>query len=420
MNLIQRATDITLKPSTEWEVIAPEVTTTADLYKSYIMPLAAIPVVASFLGMTLIGMSVPFVGNIRTPIVTGVTTLVLGFLVSLISTFVIAQIINALAPSFGGEKNSAQALKVTAYAFTPAWLAGILNIVPMLGMLGIFAGLYSIYVLYLGLPVLMKAPKDKAVGYTVVSVLCAIVLSIVLGVVTTSIVGLTALGTNSLTSITQPHDRDDTNIEEKTVAATAALKELSKLAEKMEAAQKEAKAKNADQDSAETSTAETANEDAAPAAETPQIAVLSAAKVKALLPESVAGLKRISVTSEKSSGSGYEVTKAQAQYSDGASAIISLTVGDYGSNLNNGYFSWLDGEQDSESELGYEKAGLVDGRQTRETALKNNLMSEYSVVIANRFVVESTGTNVSIDKLKAAVNSIGLDNIEALKDEGVK
>lgn len=419
MNLIQRATDITLKPSTEWEVIAPEVTTTADLYKSYIMPLAAIPVVASFLGMTLIGMSVPFVGNIRTPIVTGVTTLVLGFLVSLVSTFVIAQIINALAPSFGGEKNSAQALKVTAYAFTPAWLAGILNIVPMLGMLGIFAGLYSIYVLYLGLPVLMKAPKDKAVGYTVVSVLCAIVLSIVLGVVTTSIVGLTALGTNSLTSITQPHDRDDTNIEEKTVAATAALKELSKLAEKMEAAQKEAKAKNTDQDSAETSTAEIASEEAAPA-ETPQIAVLSAAKVKALLPESVAGLKRISVTSEKSSGSGYEVTKAQAQYSDGASALISLTVGDYGSNLANGYFSWLDGEQDSESELGYEKAGLVDGRQTRETALKNNLMSEYSVVIANRFVVESTGTNVGIDKLKAAVNSIGLDNVEALKNEGVK
>lgn len=413
MNLIQRATDITLKPATEWEVIAPETTTTADLYKTYIMPLAAIPVVASFVGMTLIGMSMPFVGHIRTPIVTGVTTLVLGFLVSLISTFVIAQIINALAPSFGGEKNSMQALKVTAYAFTPAWLAGVLNVIPMLGMLGIFASFYSIYVLYLGLPVLMKAPKDKAVGYTVVSVICAIVLSIVLGVVVSSVVGLTALSANSLNSITQTHDRDDTNIEQKTVAATAALKELSKLAEKMDAAQKQAKAKDSNEEITETATADTTPTEA------PQISVLSAAKVKSLLPESVAGLKRISVSSEKSAGSGYEITKAQAQYSDGASAIINLTVGDYGSNINGGFFSWLEGEQDSESELGYEKTGIVDGRQTHETALKNGLLSEYSLVVANRFVVESTGTNVTVDKLKAAISSIGLDNIEALKNEGV-
>ncbi len=414
MNLIQRATDITLKPTTEWDVIAPEVTTTSDLYKTYIMPLAAIPVIASFLGMTLVGMSMPFVGHIRTPIVTGITTLVLGFLVSLVSTFIIAQIINALAPSFGGEKNSMQALKVTAYAFTPAWLAGVLNIVPMLGMLGIFASFYSVYVLYLGLPVLMKAPKDKAVAYTVVSVLCAIVLSIVMGVIVSSVVGLTALSANNLNAITQQHDRDDSNIEEKTVAATAALKELSKLAEKMEAAQKDAKA-DSSEDVAETTMEEsTLSEDA------PQISVLSAAKAKALLPESVAGLKRISISSEKSSGSGYEITKAQAQYSDGASAIISLTVGDYGSNINGGFFSWLEGEQDSESEIGYEKTGIVDGRQTRETALKNGLMSEYSLVVANRFVIESSGTNVSVDKLKAAINSIGLDNVEALKNEGVK
>lgn len=415
MNLIQRATDITLKPATEWEVIAPEVITTSDLYKTYIMPLAAIPVLASFVGMTLIGMSVPFAGHIRTSIVTGLTALVLGFLVSLVSTFVIAQIINGLAPSFGGEKNSMQALKVTAYAFTPAWLAGILNVVPWLGMLGFIAIIYSVYVLYLGLPVLMKAPKDKAVGYTVVSVLCAIVLNIVMGIVVTSVVGLTALSANGLNAITQEHDRDDSNLEEKTVAATAALKELSKLAEKMEAAQKVTKAQNSQEDLTETTT-----EEVAPSEEAPQISVLSAAKVKALLPESVAGLKRISVSSEKSSGSGYEVTKAQAQYSDGASTIISLTVGDYGSNINGGFFSWLEGEQDSESEIGYEKTGIVDGRQTHETALKNGLMSEYSLVVANRFVVESSGTNVSIDKLKVAINSIGLDNIEALKNEGVK
>jgi hypothetical protein len=412
MNLIQRATDITLKPTTEWEVIAPETTTAADLYKTYIMPLAAIPVVASFIGMTLIGMSMPFVGHIRTPIAAGLTTLVLGFLVSLISTFVIAQIINALAPSFGGEKNSMQALKVTAYAFTPAWLAGVLNVIPMLGMLGILAGFYSIYVLYLGLPVLMKAPKDKAAGYTAVSVICAIVLSVVMGVVISSVVGLTALSTGSLSAITQKHDSD---LAENAEATTAALKQFSKFAEKMEAAQKESQAQTSDGVAAEdTASTET------PLPEAAQITVLSAAKMKALLPESVAGLKRISISSEKSAASGYEITKAQAQYSDGATAVINLTVGDYGSNINGGFFSWLEGEVDNESALGYEKTGVVDGRQTHETSAPNNVVSEYSLVVANRFVVESNGQNVGVDKLKAAINTLGLDNLEALKNEGVK
>ena len=410
MTLIQRATDITLKPATEWDVIAPEATTTADLYKTYIIPLAAIPLVASFLGMTLLGINVPFAGHIRTPLVAGLTTLVLGLLMSVLSTFLVAQIINALAPSFGGEKNATQALKVTAYSFTPIWLAGVLNIVPMLGMLGIFASFYAVYVLYLGLPILMKAPKDKALGYTIVSVVCAIVVSFILAAVVSSIVALTTASATNLNSIAQHQANDDAKLQEKTLAATAAIKELSKLAGKMEAAQ-DAKSP------AVTKELETKNSEAA---EAPQITVLSAAQIKSLLPESVEGLKRISISSEKSSASGYEISKAQAKYSDGDKLIISLSVGDYGSNINGGFFTWIDAEQDNESEISYEKTGVVDGRQTHETALKNNTLSEYSVVVANRFVVESSGQNASVDKLKSAINTVGLDKIEALKNEGVK
>src|SRR5262249_4682007 len=92
---------------------------------------------------------------------------------------VISVIINALAPTFGGQQNSSQALKVAVYAYTPAWVAGVLNIVPMLGLLGLLAALYGLYLLYLGLPRLMKCPQDKAIGYTVVVVVCAIVISFV-------------------------------------------------------------------------------------------------------------------------------------------------------------------------------------------------------------------------------------------------
>jgi len=98
---------------------------------------------------------------------------------------------NALAPTFGGQKNALAALKLTAYSFTPAWVAAILTILPALGLVAALVGLYGLYLLYLGLPVLMRAPADRALGYTVVIVLCAIVVNII-------IVSITALVTGGL------------------------------------------------------------------------------------------------------------------------------------------------------------------------------------------------------------------------------
>ena len=183
MNLIERAKNIVLQPKSEWQVIAGETTTTGDLYKNYIVPLAAIGPVASFLGLSLIGTSVPFLGTIRMPFLSGLSMAVVSYVMALVGVFVIALVIDYLAPHFGGEKNPIQALKVAAYSFTPAWLAGVLHLIPMLGVLVLLASLYGLYLLYLGLPVLMKAPQDKAVPYTAVVVVCAIVVSVIIGVV---------------------------------------------------------------------------------------------------------------------------------------------------------------------------------------------------------------------------------------------
>ena len=97
------------------------------------------------------------------------------YVLALIGVFVLALIIDALAPSFSGQKSRMQALKVAAYASTAAWCAGIFALVPPLAFLGVL-GLYSLYLLHSGLPVLMKVPQDRAAGYTLVVVICAIVL----------------------------------------------------------------------------------------------------------------------------------------------------------------------------------------------------------------------------------------------------
>ena len=96
----------------------------ADLYKNYIIVLAAIPAVFGFLKMSLIGVSIPFAGTIRIGIGAGLSNMLLTYVLSLVGVFVLALIIDALAPTFGGQKDQTQALKTVAYAYTASWVAG--------------------------------------------------------------------------------------------------------------------------------------------------------------------------------------------------------------------------------------------------------------------------------------------------------
>jgi hypothetical protein len=136
----------------------------------------------SMFGVRVLGMSV------KVPVSTGLTNAVVVYALALAGVFVLALIIDALAPSFGGQKSQIQALKLAAYSSTASWLAGIFLIIPALSILSI-VGIYSLYLLYLGLPVMMKSPPDKSVAYTVVVILVAIVLYAVFGVIASRVSG---------------------------------------------------------------------------------------------------------------------------------------------------------------------------------------------------------------------------------------
>jgi hypothetical protein len=199
MPIVQRIKGIILKPKQEWDVIAGETSSAADLLKNYALPLAAVGAVAGFIGSSIVGVTIPFLGTYRAPMATGLVGAAVGLAIQLVSVFVLGLIVDALAPKFGGEKNSAQALKVAVYSFTPGWVAAAFRILPSLGIIAGLAGLYGIYVLYLGLPRLMKAPQEKAAVYTLVVVLCGIVIALVTGAITGAIVGAGAMATGAMT-----------------------------------------------------------------------------------------------------------------------------------------------------------------------------------------------------------------------------
>lgn len=191
MNLVDRVKRILLSPQQEWEVIDGEATTPSALYTGYIIPLAAIAPIANMIGYSVFGMR--FGGTVhRVPIGSAIMSAIVTYVLTLVGVYVLALIIDALAPTFGGTKNPIQALKVAAYSSTAAWVAGIFAIMPGLRMLTVL-GLYSIYLLYLGLPVLMKATKDRAVAYTVLVVVVEAVLLLMAGLVGAGFGGMRAM-----------------------------------------------------------------------------------------------------------------------------------------------------------------------------------------------------------------------------------
>lgn len=185
--LVSRVKNIIMSPRTEWDRIDAEPATIKGLYLNYICILAAIPAVCRVIGdMIPVG---GFGFYVHMSPVAAVADGVCNYIGALIGAYVVALIIDVLAPSFDGQRNQVQALKVVAYSMTPVWLAGIFFILPMLRPLAI-VGLYGAYLMYLGLPKLMNAPEEKALGYTIVS----IIVSIVVVVAIAAVLGMLALG----------------------------------------------------------------------------------------------------------------------------------------------------------------------------------------------------------------------------------
>src|SRR5581483_8421509 len=135
----------------------------------YAAPLSAIPAICRWIGMSIVGVSFGFMGRYRVGLVRGLANAIVFWVFGLVGCWVAALIIEKLAASFQSRGDTAQALKLVVYASTPVWVAGVLNLVPALGVLILVAALYAIYLFYVGLPIVMQTPTDKVVAYMIVS-----------------------------------------------------------------------------------------------------------------------------------------------------------------------------------------------------------------------------------------------------------
>lgn len=383
--IVDRVKGILMKPKAEWSVIDGETTSVAEIYKSYILPLAAIGPVATLFHSLVFGHGA-FGITYRPSFLSAISTAIVSYLATLVIVYLLALLIDFLAPKFGATANRDKAFKIAAYSATAGWVAAIFNLVPGLGMLSLL-GLYSVYLLYTGLPILMKAPEDKSIAYTAVIVVSAAVAGFILSAIMAPLMLLFAGGASTLD--------DDSRIAGTVSVPGVGSLDLGKLeeaGEKLAAASEKAQ-----------------NGDASPA--TPPAQLLE------LLPNSLSGgLDRSGFETNGGSVAGIGGSAAEATYGTGENRI-TLEITDLGGVAGLAALGGaLNIESEKQSGTVQEKTGKVDGRMTTERYDSSNRRGRYSVIFADRFNVEAKGKVDSIDELKAAVAAIDLKTMESLAE----
>ena len=369
--LSARVRAILTAPAATWDEIEREPASLPGLYLGYVMPLAAIGPVAGFVGAVAFGNPKDGVA-FHPPVLNALGSAVAAYLTTLVGVMMLAVVINAFAPPFGAVRDQVQALKVAAYSGTAIWAAGLFFLFPPLGPLVFFVGIYSLYLLYLGLPRLMKPSRDKTAAYLVLAVISAILINLVVTAVTRPIkrMGEDASAAAAVT----------------TVPAGVSVSRLEAVGAQLAAAREQGPIEPAD----------------------PQV-------LRALLPAAAAGYPRTAIRAGSLSANGLAGGSAEASYAKGEGSY-TLTITDLGeAGALAGVATAFNVQASSETGRRYDRVDSTpEGRMTTESYDRASRHGSYGLLVAERFMVQAEGDAVPMESLKAAVSAIDLARLEAL------
>jgi hypothetical protein len=374
--LVEKVKAILLRPKEEWPRIAADPVTAGDVVTRYAIPLIAIGPVASFIGGQLFGYSAWFV-SYRPGLMAGLSSAVATFVMSLLVLVAVTFIAEFLAPKFGGEANRRQALKWVAYGATASWVGGIFGLIPSLAGLGMLAGLYSLYLFYVGASPVMKVPEDKALGFTAATVGAAIVAMLIASAIVASVVGVFAGGAALVGGTLGGNDETTVTIPGVGTIDADKIEETSRRMEQM------------------------ANGEIQP---------VKPAQLSALLPASIGSYARVA-TSSTSAGMG---SQAEGTYEAGDRRFNLRVVDMAAIGGLAGMASAMGIEHSQEDADGYERVFKDGDHMVTEKWSKSGSSGSYGVIVGDRFMIEADGRAASIDELKAAVATVDQGDLEGL------
>lgn len=369
--LVDRIKNILFTPQAEWERIAGEPADAGKLYGGYVLPLAALSAVCAFIGTSIVG-----VFGMRIGMVPGLIGAAMQVVGAVLGIFLMALVINALAPTFGSRQDMGQAQKLAAYSATAGLLAGVFAIIPALAILGLL-GLYSLVLLFVGLPRMMGTPSDKRLGYFLTIIVVCIVASIVFGMVLSSVRALVpGLG---MPAITFGGNAPRTTTEGQVTLPGGGAIDLGEVQKQVEAIES----------------------GVAPQAVDPS-------RLQAMLPQSLAGFALAS----QSSGSAMGMTQAEGVYQNG-DASLTVTIVHMGAmGAMAGMAAGANVQQNRQDADGYASTRTVDGRIYSEEVSNSAGSANYTVIGRGVSVAAQGSGGVTIEQARAAVEAVGVERLE--------
>ena len=180
MNIVDDVQAILSRPKEEWLRIKEDPTSVSHLLTTYAAILALVPAFAQFVSFGFIGLRVSQKGWITYGMGMALFRSILFYILTLVSVYVLGLVINFLAPNFSSTQDKLKAMKLAVFSMIPVWLGGVFYIVYPLRGLSIIAGLYGIYIFYLGITApLLDTPREKVVPFLLVNAFVAVVLIVV-------------------------------------------------------------------------------------------------------------------------------------------------------------------------------------------------------------------------------------------------
>lgn len=404
--ILDRVLGMLLKPGETWQAVNSEGGSISGVYLSYLVFLAAIPAVAGFIGYSLVGVGA-FGISMRVPFVQGLVGMVVGYVMSLAMVYAMALIANALAPRFGGQAQMLKAVQLIAYGCTAGWLGGVFSLLPSLAMLGVLTGLYSVYLIYRGVPVMMRVPQERAVGYTALLIACAVVAALVMGLVTSLFTPKSGLsGLNVFGGGGSPMSSAGAKITVPGTGITIDTAKVESANQRMEAAQARGDTQAAGKAMGDMISAALGGKGGAP---------LAPETLRALLPESLGNMPRTSVEARSEAAMGMQFTTASAQYSAGERRVEVL-MKDVGAvpALAIGMAAWSNSTVDRETSEEVERVYRRDGVAFKEEYRKDGTSANLLMLLPNGVLLEASG-NVSMADLKGALQALPMASLGALK-----
>jgi hypothetical protein len=398
MTLIERIQAILLKPKDTWPLIENDGEDVAAVYKNYLVIVAAVPAVASFIGKSLVGAG-GFGVHYRMPIVPGLVNMVVDYVLSLVMVYVLALVANALAPQFKGQPNMLNAVKLMAYGATAGMLGGIFNLLPSLGALGIIAGLYSLYLIYTGIPALMKAPQEKAVAYTAVLIVCSILAAIIMITVSGA---FTRFGGMGMPTHMGSAGSDDAKVSIKVPGADITIdpSRIEAATRRMEEAKAKGDTQAAGKAMGEALSAALGGKAAAPL--TPEV-------LKGYVPAGMGAYQRTSIDARTEGAMGMSFSSVKASYAH-EGRELEVKVQDLGAlpALAMAFGGWAQQRVDRETQDEVERVYQKDNATIKEEYRKDGSSADISLMLANGVMVSVSGHNTGIDEVRKAVAALDL------------